>query len=60
MPVKKEMQTHQTGKSTSVVHVWEQGYKVEETKLLKHIQNPSELTVWRKLYTEIQIDSHEF
>ena len=41
----KNIKSHQTDKSAVAVCVWEEGYRLEEAKLLKHIRNSSELAV---------------
>ena len=42
---------YQIDKSALATHFWDKGHNIQtETKLLKHITNPKELTVWEKLF----------
>ena len=44
----KEQIRNTRHKSAVAAHAWEESHRIEEAKLLKHIQNLSELTIWGK------------
>jgi hypothetical protein len=48
----RNIKSHQTDESAVAAYVWEEGDRIEEAKLLKHIQNSSSLNVWEKLFIQ--------
>ena len=51
----RNMRSRQTDKSSLAAYVWEQGHRIEERKLLKHIQNSSKPNIKKN-----NIKSNEF
>ena len=42
----RNIKSYQTDKSAVAAHVWEEEHRIEEAKLLKLVQNLSELSIW--------------